>query len=70
MRDQTTIKAANGIGPAAGKSARDYLRERDARRATGQSQDARRAHPGRAMREAGMFASAAREIARLRRAGK
>jgi hypothetical protein len=42
MRDH---KAVNGIGPATGKSARDYLRERDARRASGQSQDARRKHP-------------------------
>lgn len=57
MQARDEIKAVNGIGPSAGMSPRDYLRQRDARRAS-------------AIREAGMFASAAREIARLRRAGK
>lgn len=44
-------KAANGIGPGAGKGARAEATER-------------------AIREARMFAAAAREIKRLRRAGK
>ena len=42
MNTNRTIRTINGIGPARGKSARDYLRERDARRETGKSQDARR----------------------------
>lgn len=32
MKDHRIIIPANGIGPAAGKSPRDYLRERAARR--------------------------------------
>lgn len=62
MRDQKTIKAVNGIGPAAGKSARDYLRERDARRASGQSQDARRKHPGRPESRRSLLARMKRDV--------